>query len=61
MLMRDLMHQVDLGVSDHLIKAILRKYMECVEIDLNIPGRAARLKERFALMFLARKGPDGQM
>jgi hypothetical protein len=61
MLMSDPMHQVDLGVIVHLIKAILRKYAECVENALNIPGRAAaRLKERFQLLFSKRKGRDGQ-
>ena len=61
MLMRDPMHQVDLGVIVHLIKAILRKYAECVENALEIPGRAAaRLTERFGLLFSKRKGHDGQ-
>ena len=36
MLMRDPMHQVDLGAIVHLIKAILRKYAECVETALGI-------------------------
>ena len=31
MLMRDPMHQVDLGAIVHLIRAILRKFKECVE------------------------------
>ena len=61
MLMRDPMHQVDLGAIVHLIRAILRKYLECVETALNIPGRAAaRLKERFDLLFSKSVGPDGQ-
>ena len=61
MLMRDPMHQVDLGVIVHLIRAILRKFEECVETALNIPGRAvARLQERFELMLAKRKGADGQ-
>jgi hypothetical protein len=61
MLMRDPMHQVDLGVIVHLIKAILRKYSDCVESILGIPGRAAaRLKERFGLLFSKHKGHDGQ-
>ena len=61
MLMRDPMHQVDLGVIVHLIKAILRKFRESVETALKIPGRAARrLKERVDLMLAKRKGPDGQ-
>ena len=61
MLMRDPMHQVDLGVIVHLIKAILRKFRESVETALKIPGRAARrLNDRFDLMLAKRKGPDGQ-
>ncbi len=61
MLMRDPMHQVDLGAIIHLIRAILRKFEECVETALNIPGRAAsRLQERFKLMLSKRKGADGQ-
>jgi hypothetical protein len=61
MLMRDPMHQVDLGVIVHLIKAILRKFRESVETALKIPGRAARrLSDRFDLMLAKRKGPDGQ-
>ena len=61
MLMRDPMHQVDLGAIVHLIKAIFRKYLESVETALGIPGRAAAmLKQRFELMFLKRTGPDGQ-
>ena len=61
MLMRDPMHQVDLGAIVHLIKAILRKYAECVETALGIAGRAAaKLKQRFELLFLKRTGPDGQ-
>ncbi len=61
MMMGDPMHQMELGVILHLLKAVLRKYMGCVETALNISGRAAaRLKERFELMFWERKGPDGQ-
>jgi hypothetical protein len=55
------MHQIVLGAIVHLIMANLRKYLECVETALNIPGRAAaRLKERFELLFSKREGPDGQ-
>ena len=36
------MHQIDLGVIISFMKAILRKYLECVENHLNIPGRAAK-------------------
>jgi hypothetical protein len=55
------MHQVDLGVIVHLIRAILRKFEECVEKVLDIPGRAVvRLQARFELMLAKRKGADGQ-
>ncbi len=55
---------VDLGVSIHLIKPILRKYMERVEIALNIPGHAAvtacQIERTFRADVLERKGSDGQ-
>jgi hypothetical protein len=41
-----------LGCNRSPHQAILRKYLECVETTLGIPGRAAvRLKEQFELMF----------
>ena len=58
MLICDPMHQIVLGAIAHLIMANLRKYLECEETALNIPGRAAaRLKEQFDLSFLKRVGP----
>ena len=42
MLMRDPMHQIDLGAIVHLIRAILRKFQEFVETALAKPGLAAR-------------------
>ena len=42
MYMRDTMHQIDLGVIISFMKAILRKYLECAENHLNIPGRAVK-------------------
>jgi len=61
MLMRDPMHQIDLGAIIHLIKAILRKFNECVEAALEQYGLAAkRLGQRFQLMLAKRKGRDGQ-
>ena len=51
MLMRDTVHQIDLGVIISFFKAILRKYLECVETHLKIPGRAARkLTHRLQMM-----------
>ena len=50
------MHQIDLGVIISFMKAILRKYLECVEIHLNIPGRAAKkLTERLQKMLKKKK------
>jgi hypothetical protein len=61
MLMRDPMHQIDLGAIVHLIRAILRKFHECVEIALDQSGLAAkRLGQRFRLMLAQRNGSDGQ-
>ena len=61
MLMRDPMHQIDLGAIIHLIKAILRKFNECVETALDQYGLAAkRLGQRFRLMLAKRNGRDGQ-
>ena len=51
MCMRDTMHQIDLGVIIAFFKAILRKYQECIENVLNIPGKAAKkLTTRLQLM-----------
>ena len=61
MLMRDPMHQIDLGVILHHIKAVLRKYKECVEDILGITGKAAeKLGLRIQNMLKRREGPDGQ-
>ncbi len=61
MLMRDPMHQIDLGAIVHLIRAILRKFKECVEIALDKVGLAAKqLRQRFELMITKRNGPDNQ-
>ena len=61
MIMRDPMHQIDLGAIMHLIRAILRKFAECVEAALDKVGLAAkRLGERFRLMLAKRSGRDGQ-
>ena len=61
MLMRDPMHQIDLGAIVHLIRAILRKFTECVETALDQYCLAAkRLGQRFRLMLAKRRGRDGQ-
>ena len=52
------MHQIDLGVILHHIKAILRKYKECVADILGITGRAAeKLGLRIRDMLKAHEGP----
>jgi hypothetical protein len=42
MYMRDTMHQIDSGVIITFLKAILRKFRECVELPLGIAGAAAK-------------------
>jgi hypothetical protein len=61
MLLRDPMHQIDLGAIVHLIRAILRKFKECVEVALEKVGLAAKkLRHHFELMLTKRNGPDNQ-
>ena len=61
MLMRDPMHQIDLRVILHLLRAILRKYKEVVEDILKKPGLAAsKLSARVRLMLKRTDGQDGQ-
>ncbi len=45
MFMRDHMHQIDLGAIVHLIRAILRKFKDCVEIALDKASLAAKKNE----------------
>jgi len=55
------MHAIDLGVIVTLIRAILRAFLECVELTLNIEGRAAaKLEKRFRNVLACRKGREGQ-
>jgi hypothetical protein len=61
MLMRDPMHQIDLGVILHLIRAILRKFKEVVEDVLRKPGLAAsKLSASVRLMLKKTDGQNGQ-
>ncbi len=61
MLMRDPMHHFDFGAIVHLIRVILRKFKECVEIALDKVGLAAKkLRQRFELMLAKRNGPENQ-
>ena len=50
--MLDTMHQIDLGGIMAFLKAILRKYHECIETQLNICGKAAwKLTACLQMMF----------
>ena len=61
MIMKDRMHAIDLGVIVTLIKAMMRKYYECVEIFLNKEGLAAsKLEKRFKNILATRTGQDSQ-
>ncbi len=61
MLMRDPMHQIDLGAIIHRIKAVLRKFNECLDTALDQYGLAAkRLGQRFRLMLAKRNSRQGQ-
>ena len=54
------MHQIDLGVIISFLKAILRKYHECVENVLNIRGAAAKkLTDRLSRMQQTTKTASG--
>jgi len=59
--MRDSMHAIDLGIIITIIRAILRAFLEEVEVVLNIQGRAAsKLEARFRNVLARRNGRDGQ-
>jgi hypothetical protein len=63
LLMRDSMHQIDLGVLIRLIMAILMKYWECVLqfLDEAFEGLAAKkLQARLNKVLERRAGPDGR-
>ena len=61
MLMKDRMHAIYLGVIVTLIKAMMRKFYECVEIFLDKEGLAAsKLEKRFKNILATRTGPDNQ-
>ena len=61
MLMQDAKHAIDLGVIITLIRAILRAFLETVELVLDIEGLAvAKLEARFRNILARRTGPDGQ-
>ena len=54
MYMRDPMHQIDNGIIIAFLKAILRKYRECVESTMDQIGLAAK-KLTLRLRLLLRK------
>jgi hypothetical protein len=61
LLMKDPLHQIDLGVICRLIMAILKKYWECVLQFLpeGSEGLAAKkLQERLCAVLQRRSGPD---
>ena len=56
------MHQIDSGVIISFLKAILRKFRECVEIPLKIPGAAAgRLTRRLRMLLGKEKTASGHL
>ena len=64
LLMKDPMHQMDLGVIVRLIMAILRKYWECVLQFLkegNEGLAAKKLQARLDMVLAHRTGKDGRM
>ena len=62
MCMRDTMHQIDSGVIISFLKAILRKFKECVEIPLNIAGAAAnKLTNRLRKLLGKEKTASGHL
>ena len=63
LLMKDPMHQIDLGIIIRLIMAILKKYWECVlqyfaEGTENLAAK--KLQARLNALLHRRSGPDGQ-
>jgi hypothetical protein len=55
MYMRDTMHQIDSGVIISFIKAILRKFRECVEIPLGLGTAASKKLTDRLRMLLGKK------
>jgi hypothetical protein len=62
MYMRDTLHQIDSGVIISFLKAILRKFRECVEIPLGIAGAAAeKLTNRLRRLLGKEKTASGHL
>jgi hypothetical protein len=55
MYMRDTMHHIDSGVIVSFLKAILRKFRECVELPLGMAGAAAKKLTKRLQMLLGKK------
>jgi hypothetical protein len=56
------MHQIDSGVIISFLRAILRKFKECVENPLNIPGAAAKkLTSRLRMLLGKEKTASGHI
>ncbi len=56
------MHQIDSGVILSFLKAILRKFYECVEKPLNIPGEAAKkITKRLCMLLGKERTPSGHL
>jgi hypothetical protein len=62
MYMRDTMHQIDSGVVISFLKAILRKFRECVEIPLGLGSAAAKkLTNRLRKLLGKEKSASGHL
>jgi hypothetical protein len=62
MYMRDTMHQIDSGVIILFLKAILRKFRECVEIPLGLGAAAAKkLTDRLRMLLGKEKSASGHL
>jgi hypothetical protein len=62
MYMRDTMHQIDSGVIISFLKAILRKFRECVEIPLGLGNAAAKkLTNRLRMLLEKDKSASGHL
>ena len=62
MYMRDTMHQIDSGVIISFLKAILRKFRECVEFPLGLGNAAAKkLTNRLRMLLGKDKSASGHL
>ncbi len=62
MYMRDTMHQIDSGVIISFLKAILRKFRECIEIPLGLGNASAKkLTKRLCMLLGNQKSASGHL